>query len=550
MNWLVVRVASPLRAARRVARSSSIRRAGVAFLLFNAAEAATWIGILVYAFGQGGTTTTAIVGVVLLVPAAVAAPFVGTLGDRRPRVLIVRAGYATQSVCAIATGAAMLGGASPVIVYALAVLLMVSFTSGRPGHQSLLPELAATPEDLAAANSASSLAEGVGGSIGAIAATAVLTFAGPGAVFVAMGASLALASAVALGIRSGAARRGSERAGVRGLLGEAIEGLAAIARTPEPRLLVLFAGVFSVVWGIYEVLLVALALDVLDAGNSGVGALQTSLWVGSLAGATASFAFVTRGRLAPVLAGSTLLFGAAVVLTGWSTTLALAFVATFGVGAAFTLLDVTGVTLLQRVTDDAVLTRVLAVVESLWLWGYALGFSAAAALNDLLGLEAAFAAAGAALPLLLIATFAGMRRIDSVIQLPERQLELLLDIPMFALVARADLERIARRMERLETQPGDEVVVEGDTGDRFYVIDSGQFDVVVAGERAPTLEEGDHFGEIALLHDVLRTATVTSVGYGVVWALERDDFLRTLTGAAPQARRAAHDLSVERLERQ
>jgi hypothetical protein len=443
----------------------------------------------------------------------------------------------------------MLGGASPVIVYGLAVLLIVSFTSGRPGHQSLLPELAATPEDLAAANSASSLAEGVGGSLGALAATGVLVVAGPGTVFVVMGAALATASAVALGIRPGATRRGAETVRTRGVLGEALDGLSALARAPEPRLLVLFAGVFSVVWGIYEVLLVTLALDELDSGDSGVGALQTSLWVGSLAGAIASFAFVARRRLVPVLAGSSLLFGTTVALTGWSTTLALAFVATFGVGAAYTLLDVTGITLLQRVTDDAVLTRVLSVIESLWLWGYALGFSVAAALNDLLGLEAAFAVAGAALPLLIAMTFAGMRRMDTVIEIPERQLELLLDIPMFTFVARADLERIGRRMERLETQPGDTVVVEGESGDRFYVIDSGQFAVDVAGERAPTLEEGHHFGEIALLHGVLRTATITSVGNGVIWALDREDFLTAITGTPP-AHRAAYDVSVERLERQ
>jgi CRP-like cAMP-binding protein len=146
-------------------------------------------------------------------------------------------------------------------------------------------------------------------------------------------------------------------------------------------------------------------------------------------------------------------------------------------------------------------------------------------------------------------TFAGMRRMDTVIEIPERQLELLLDIPMFTFVARADLERIARRMERLETQPGDTVVVEGKSGDRFYVIDAGQFAVDVAGERAPTLEEGDHFGEIALLHDVLRTATITSVGNGVIWALDREDFLTAITGTPP-AHRAAYDVSVERLERQ
>jgi CRP-like cAMP-binding protein len=94
--------------------------------------------------------------------------------------------------------------------------------------------------------------------------------------------------------------------------------------------------------------------------------------------------------------------------------------------------------------------------------------------------------------------------------------------------------------------PGTDVVVQGETGDRFYVIDAGSFDVLVDGRPVRRLGEGDAFGEIALLHDVPRTATVRALDDGAVWTLDQEEFLATVTGQ-PQVASAAHALSAERL---
>ena len=83
-------------------------------------------------------------------------------------------------------------------------------------------------------------------------------------------------------------------------------------------------------------------------------------------------------------------------------------------------------------------------------------------------------------------------------------------------------------------------------GDRFYIVDAGVFEIVRDGARIDTTTEGGYFGEIALLHDVPRTATVRAIADGAVWALDQEEFLATVTGL-PQAARAAHDISVERL---
>ena len=76
-------------------------------------------------------------------------------------------------------------------------------------------------------------------------------------------------------------------------------------------------------------------------------------------------------------------------------------------------------------------------------------------------------------------------------------------------------------------------------------MDAGTFEIVRDGARIDTAEEGGYFGEIALLHDVPRTATVRAIADGAVWALDQEEFLATITGL-PQAAKAAHKISTER----
>ena len=76
---------------------------------------------------------------------------------------------------------------------------------------------------------------------------------------------------------------------------------------------------------------------------------------------------------------------------------------------------------------------------------------------------------------------------------------------------------------------GDTVIRAGEVGDRFYIVGSGALEIDAPGRRV-TAGHGDYFGEIALLWDVPRTATVTASSEAIVYALERDDFLAVVTG--------------------
>jgi len=255
---------------------------------------------------------------------------------------------------------------------------------------------------------------------------------------------------------------------------------------------------------------------------------------------------VLGGKAATLAELSAAGFAVAGLLFAGAKTTALAIGAAVVFGATITLMDVLGRTMLQRTTTDDVLTRVFGAVEALWLLGYAGGAAVAPSLESLVGLASAFAISGGVVLLAGLGSFLALRGMDAASVLPERQLALLARIPMFAPLARTDLERLARQLDRIETPAGTEVIRQGDIGDRFYVVDAGEFEIVIDGERVRVQGEGEFFGEIALLQDMPRTATVRALTDGAVWALDQEEFLATLTDL-PQAASAAHEISAERM---
>jgi CRP-like cAMP-binding protein len=92
-------------------------------------------------------------------------------------------------------------------------------------------------------------------------------------------------------------------------------------------------------------------------------------------------------------------------------------------------------------------------------------------------------------------------------------------------------------------------VQQGEPGDTFFVVDSGALGVAVDGRQVTTLGSGDSFGEIALLRDGTRTATVTAQTPAVLWALEGSRFVATLRGGDGQALTATDQLVGSLLQR-
>lgn len=83
-------------------------------------------------------------------------------------------------------------------------------------------------------------------------------------------------------------------------------------------------------------------------------------------------------------------------------------------------------------------------------------------------------------------------------------------MPLFADLDRRDLETLARSFKERTFRTGDTVASEGQSGVGFFVIDDGEAAVTVRGEERTTLRSGDYFGEVALIDEGARTATITA----------------------------------------
>jgi len=198
------------------------------------------------------------------------------------------------------------------------------------------------------------------------------------------------------------------------------------------------------------------------------------------------------------------------------------------VGAANSVEDVAGFTLLQRTVPDHALSRVLGIVWGTAMGGVALGSFAAPGLVRAVGPRAAFLVVGSILPLVTLATFRRIKGLDRT-TVPAAQLELIERVPMFAPLSLAAKERIAGKLIPVPVAAGECVIRAGEVGDRFYIVGDGEFDIDVAG-RHTSAQETDYFGEIGLLRDIPRTATVTATVDAHLFALQRDDFLAAVTG--------------------
>jgi cyclic nucleotide-binding protein/MFS transporter len=294
---------------------------------------------------------------------------------------------------------------------------------------------------------------------------------------------------------------------------------------------------FSVA-GAFSVLVVAAALDLFDLGDSGVGLLNSAVGVGALLGTLAAILLVGRERLATDLGMGIFLWGIPIMLIGiWPESI-VAFALLLFVGAGNTLIDVSGPTLLQRLVEDEVLARVFGALQSLLIVGYGVGMIGAPLLIEFIGIRGALIVSGALLPLLTTLFWRSLTRIDPSVKAPAQTLALLRSDPIFAPLPASAVEYLAGRVVPEKRAAGEIVFAQGDHGDRYFLVGEGEVDVTVDGRAVSTLGPGKGFGEIALLRDVPRTATVTAKTDVTLYAIERDDFLAAVTGHQESAQAA------------
>jgi MFS family permease len=529
-------IARSVRVSLNVFRNPDLRRVELAFIGFTAAEWGTWIAIMVFAYKASGVAAAAGIGVIQLIPAAIFAPFASVLGDRYPRERVLLAGYLLQALSVGATAAALLAQAPVPAIYVLAALVATSITLTRPAQGSLLPSLARTPEELTAANVAVGWIERLSMFGGPALTGLLLGVSGPGVVFAVMSGALLCSALMVARIQAESAPAPAHGDSVPGMLGELLGGFHALVGERQPRLVICLMGAHFVVEGTIDVLFVVLSFQILDLGSAGVGFLNAAFGVGGIVGAGLTMLLVARRRLAPPLFGGAAAWGGALVAIGLFPNRVAAPVLVGVAGVGRPLIDVAGRTLLQRVVPDRVLSRVFGVLEGLYMAGLAVGLAVIPALFALIGVRATFVVCGAFLPVLFLLLSSRLAEVDASGTVPEARLALLRSLPIFAPLPAPALERVASRLIPIEVTAGTLIIRQGEPGDRFYIIADGEVAVSRDDRDVASLGGGGFFGEIALLRDAPRNATVTARTRVRLYALERDDFLEVVTG---------HQLSAE-----
>ena len=509
-----------------VVRNRALRRVLLAFAIFRPTESAQWIAILVYAYRDGGTRAMGIAAITLLVPATLLAPFVAQLGDRMHRERALALSYLVQGVTAGLTAAALALDLPSAAVYASAIVLNVAITATRPMHLSILPELAETPAQLTAANALTSSLEGFAVFIGPLLTGVMLAIQGPELVFGVMAIALTAMGALVLAVHAR-----SRLVELRGPpVGGALAGFRELRRRPGARLLLGFVTGQTIVIGALDVLTVVLAYGVLEMGPAGPGMLSAAVGIGGLVGAAATVTLIGRERLAPAFFFGVVTIGLPIALVALvpGPVGALILLGAAGIGKSF--FDVTSRTLLQRSVDDDVLARVFGVQEGLMMAALAVGSVIAPILVAWVGIDPAFVIAGLTLPVSALVAVGRIRSVDREAALADgADVALLRETSIFGPLGLANLERVARNLIPVEVGSGDVVIREGDPGDRFYLIADGAVEVSRRGQPVAKLGPGDFFGEIALLRDVPRTATVHATEPTSLRALERSHFLAAVT---------------------
>ena len=445
---------------RAALRNSAIRRVVVAFATFNFAEWATWTAVLVYAFQRGGATESGLVAFTMVAPAAVVAPIVASYGGRLRRERQLLLGYVVQAVVMTAGAIAFAADAPPLLIYVLATLTSISVTLTRPAHGSILPSLAATTDELTAANVASGTVQNVSIAIAPFAAGLLYADSGPGTVFAVCAAGVAIGAGLVVGVRTltdehvEATETGEpvtpfEATTPAEAAGNPLDGLRYLGRARGPRLVVALIGAAALIEGALDVLMIVVAIDLVGAGPTEAGALSSAAGVGGILGAAAAVTLVGRPRLAGPLALGLLVWGAPVailgVVPGFVIALAVFLVAGVGRGE----LDVAGRTLLQRVTPDPALPGVFGMLEGTYMGMIAIGSIAVPLIIVFLGAHAALVVVGLWLPLVVAVSWRSLRDVDAAAVVHVRELARLRAIPMFA-PARPTDDRAPRR----EPRPG------------------------------------------------------------------------------------------------
>jgi MFS family permease len=489
-------------------------------------------------------------GAVRLLPYVILSVPAGFVADRFDRRLVLLVSDLYRATLMVGMAVLIATGGPTLLIAALAILAASGSAFFYPAMGAYLPALARDEQQLGPANSAWASIQNFSFIVGPAIAGIALALGGVLIAFILNALSFVFIAVILWSLPPSRAGQAVATTAALAPDEEVAETVEAPSTTPQPAetplrlrplagltLIQLMAGFLG---GGLQVLTVILAIDVLKAGEQANGYLNAAIGIGGLIGGIGAGALVLRRRLgAPLLVGA-VVTGVGTIALGAATTLPVALVAFAVLAAGALVIDVVGMTVFQRLVPDELRGRGIGILMAVSTLTGAAGAFLLPVLLTSFGPFESLGAAGVATILLTILGLAMIGTAADRAPTPyEATIARVITLPLFAGVPASRLEAAMRRVAEVPVVAGEPVVRQGETADRFYIVQSGRFTVTQTspsgGESIVlrTLGPDDVFGEIGLLNRSPRTATVTADTDGLLLALERDDFLALVGAAGP-----------------
>ena len=509
--------------------SARLHRFVLAHLLTVVGEWAAIVGVLVYAYRWGGSSAVGWVALSVHAPTLICAPAAAHLIARHRAHTVRLAGFAVQAVALAGAAIAASFGLPAPAVAALVVVGLGAINTLRPSGAVLLPAIARSTDDLVSGNLRISYCDSASGLLGPLVAAALGGVAGSTGVLIACAAGSFIAFAVTVW-------RPSPLALTHAVLAEAPPRRVmrmALAELRQRRWAIGVLGVSAarnLVIGAFDVLLVIVALQALDLGDRGPGLLSALVGAGAVVSMVLVTVVVRRSQLRRTLVSGLAATAAMLVGFGLFNDTPVVFVLLPLLGVGLSSMENLSRMLLQRSTDPRSLGPLFACLGLVGGVAQVAGVGVAQGLLAVASVGVALIGVGVILVGVALATFRALHQADSHADVPVVEMALLSNLAMFAPLPAATLEMVARSAERVKVTKGDVVIRQGDSGDVFYAVVDGNFDIDMNGVFLRTAPRGDFFGEVALLSNVTRTATVRAQTDGELLAIYREPFLVAITG--------------------
>ena len=556
----------------------NVRRLQLAFVGSEIGNWAYGMAILVWAYGKGGAVLVGTWAGIRMLLAAFSAPIGGAVADRVPRRTFMLANDAICLALILVTATMIWWDRNIWFVLVPATVLTVVQTAFRSAQAGLLPSLVDNPKQLTAANATSEIVNSGATFVGPAMAGLLLTVLGvvPVVLFNALSFiwSLYLVSRISTravttesladpsaGAASAVEHPGSETADdtVVAEKGDEVggdepaeepfwkqttRGFQAIGTDRDLLALTGLLGINGVLAGVLSVLVVLVAAQMLG-DPAAVGWLNAVLGATTVLGGLVMLSLAGRVKLGRLVVWGVLGWCLPLIVLGIAPHIVVIVIVFAVIGLLDPMINVGFGVIPARLVEDRVLSRVYASIESLFVASAALGAFITPLLVAKVGLSTAVIVLGVIGIVLALLCSVRMPHLDGRLAEP-RGLQLLSAVPLFAPLSPTMLEQLAHKLEPLSVPAGEVIVAEGGVSDLFYVIESGSVEVTQDGRVLRTEGRGDVFGEIGLLHDVPRTATVTALDDVELLTLTREDFLALMSGE-DRVRVLASDLATRRL---